>query len=81
MVVASMEASHTGSVRSARPHCPAPEAASRYHRETQRVPHSLPSAQLADSRVESGMNNTEVSLPSALVTLPSVELTKPPSAS
>lgn len=45
------------------------------------MPHSLLSAQLVDSRAESGMNNTEVSLPSALVTLPSAELTKPPSAS
>lgn len=41
----------------------------------------LLSAQLVDSRAESGMNNTEVSLPSVLVTLPSAELTKPPSAS
>lgn len=45
------------------------------------MPHSLLSVQLVGSRAESGMNNTEVSLPSALVTLPSAELTKPPSAS
>lgn len=34
----------------------------RYHGETQGVPHSLLSAQLVDSRAESGMKNTEVSL-------------------